>query len=106
MFHIFVQKEINRGNHLEAIDFFHTLLAILVETLRIKYYPYHYKFKMRYVHYELPSEILMKLEHLYFVVDEKDLQKKYNELVDWFQQVSSEVNLGKLKLSDKGDLEQ
>jgi len=105
MFHIFVQKEINRGNHLEAIDFFYTLLAILVETLRIKYYPYHYNFKMRYIHYELPSEIIMKLKNLYFVVDEKDIQKKYNELVDWFHQVSSETNLDMLKLSDKGDLE-
>src|SRR5690606_31373958 len=57
MFNNFVQKEINRGHHLEAIDLYHGLtLATLVEALRIKYNTIHYNFKMEYVHYELPSE--------------------------------------------------
>jgi hypothetical protein len=76
LFNNFVQKEINRGHHLEAIDLYHGLtLATLVEALRIKHNPIHYNFKMEYLHYELPSETIKKLEHLYFVKDEKDLQK-------------------------------
>lgn len=80
MFNIFVQKEINRGNHLEAMDLYHVVtLATLVEALRIKHNPVHHDFKMRYIHYELPQEVITKLERLYFVKDEKDLQEKYRE---------------------------
>jgi len=93
MFNNFVQKEINRGNHLEAIDLYHALtLAALVEALRIRYNPVHYDFKMRYIHYELQSESIKKLKHLYFVKDEKDLQEKYREAVKWFKETMSEIN--------------
>jgi len=78
MFNNFVQKQINRGHHLEAIDLYYSLtLATLVEALRIKHYPIHYNFKMEYLYYELPSETIAKLKHLYFVKDAKDLQEKY-----------------------------
>jgi hypothetical protein len=94
LFNSFVQKEINRGNYLEAIDFYQTLtLATLVELLRIKYYPLHYNFKMHYVHYELPSEIVKKLLRLYFVKNENDLQKKYCEASKWVQEMFSEIQV-------------
>ena len=93
MFNNFVQKEINRGHHLEAIDLYHGLtLATLVEALRIKHNPIHYNFKMEYLHYELPSETIKKLEHLYFVKDEKVLQKKYREAIKWFNKTMQEIN--------------
>jgi hypothetical protein len=93
MFNNFVQKEINRGNCLEAIDLYHALtLATLVEVLRIKYNPVHYDFKMRYVHYELPSKITDKLEHLYFVRNGKDLQEKYHEATKWFNNIMLEID--------------
>jgi len=80
MFNNFVQKEINRSNHLEALDLYHTItLATLVEALRVKYNPVHHDFRMRYVHYELPSEIIRKLKHHIFVKDEKELQEKYKD---------------------------
>jgi hypothetical protein len=92
MFNIFVQKEINRGNYLEAVDSYHTLtLATLVEVLRIKHNPFHHDFKMRYIHYEIPSKITRKLEHLYFAKDEKDLQRKYQEATKWFHETISEI---------------
>jgi len=93
MFHRCVQKEINRDNRLEAMDFYHMLLAWLVEVLRIRYGPLHYDFKMRYIHYELPSEIIGKLERLYFVRDKQDLQQKYNEIVRWFPKISRRKRL-------------
>ena len=93
MFNNFVQKEINRGHYLEAIDLYHGLtLATLVEALRIKHNPIHYNFKMQYVHYELPSEIIEKFESLYFVKDEKDLQEKYYEAIKWFNKTMQEIN--------------
>ena len=59
MFNSFIQKEINRGNHLQAIDLYHILtLSALVTALRIKHNYVHHDFKMRYIHYELPSTII------------------------------------------------
>jgi hypothetical protein len=93
MFNNFVQKEINRDHLLEAIDLYHGVtLAGLVEVLRIKHNPIHYNFKMEYVHYELPSETIKKLEHLYFVKDAKDLQEKYREAIKWFHKAMQEID--------------
>jgi len=93
MFNSFIQKEINRGNHLEAINPYYDLtLAALVEALRIKYNPVHHDFKMRYIHYEFPSEIVKKLERLYFVKDERDLQEKYRKATKWFREIMSNIS--------------
>lgn len=98
MFNSFIQKEINRGNHLEAIDLYHILtLAALVTALRIKHNPVHHDFKTRYIHYELPTEITEKLEDLYFVVDEKELQEKYDEASKWFRETVSELSQGAIE---------
>jgi len=87
MFNNFVQKEINRGNYIEAIELYRTLtLASLVEVLRIKNNPFHYDFKTRYVHYELPLKTIEKLKRLYSVADEKDLQRKYHKATKWFNE--------------------
>ena len=56
MFNVFVQKEINRGNYLEALVLYYNLtLGSVVDLLRIKHSPFHYDFKTRYVQYELPK---------------------------------------------------
>ncbi len=93
MFNSFVQKEIHRGNYLEALDFYRAYtLGALVEALRIRHNPFHHNFRMHYIHYELPSEIVKKLEHLYFVKDAKDLQEKYDEATKWFARLASEID--------------
>jgi predicted nucleotidyltransferase len=93
MFGNFVQKEINRGNFLEALDLYYTLvLGSLVEVLRMKHNAVHYDFRMRYVHYELPPEVVVKLERLYFVKNARELQDKYREAVEWFLKAVSEVD--------------
>jgi len=93
MFNSFVQKEINRGNYLEAMDFYRVLtLASLVEVLRMKYNPLHHDFRIRYIHYEIPLEEIKKLKRLFFVKDEKDLQEKYHEGTNWFHRIISEIN--------------
>ncbi|MFQ6065086.1 MAG: hypothetical protein ACE5L6_06390 [Candidatus Bathyarchaeia archaeon] len=98
MFNNFAQKEINRGNHLEAIDFYRAItLASLVEALRIRHKPVHYDFRMHYIHYELPIDVVSKLKDLFFVENEKDLQAKYREGTKWFHEVMSEVNQMKME---------
>jgi hypothetical protein len=93
MFNIFVQKEINRGNWLEALDLYYNVtLASLVEALRARYSSFHYDFKMRYIHYELPAEIVVRLQNLYFVKDKEELQSKYHEANKWFLTAVSEVS--------------
>lgn len=93
MFNKFVQKEINRGNYLEALDFYRVFtVAALVEALRIKYNPVHHNFRMHYIHSELPLEIIEKLRSICFVGDEKDLQDRYDEATKWFDGVISEID--------------
>ncbi len=93
MFNMFVRKEINRANYLEALDLYHAItLAALTEALRIKYNPVHYDFRMRYIHYELPPEIIEKLKHLHYVKDENDLQQKYLEASQWFAKTMLEID--------------
>lgn len=100
MFNIFVQKEINRGNYLEAMDFYRVLtLASLVEALRMKYSPLHHGFRIRYIHYEIPLEEIEKLKRLFFVKDEKDLQEKYHEGTKWFHKIVSEINRKEIERS-------
>lgn len=92
MFNNFVQKEINRGNKLEAIDLYHNLtLAMLVDVLRLKHNPFHWDFRMHYIQYELPPEVVERLEHLYFVRDDVDLKSKYDEATRWLCELLSEI---------------
>jgi len=91
MFNIFVQKELNRGNYLEALVLYYSMtLGSVVDVLRIKFSPFHHDFKTRYVKYELPKQIVKKLEQLYFVRDSKDLLVKYREATDWFKELVAE----------------
>jgi len=93
MFNNFVQKEINRGNCLEAMDLYRVVtLASITEALRIRHNPVHHDFRMRYIHYELPSEVIKKLKHLFFVKDDRELQKKYHEATKWFHNIMSEID--------------
>jgi len=89
MFNVFVQKEINRGNFIEALGLYHTLtLGSVVDALRIRHSPFHHDFKTRYIQYELPTEMTRKLERLYYVRDAKDLKQKYLEASRWFKELS------------------
>ena len=87
LFGPFVTKEIHRGNWLEALAEYQVeVLDSLVQVLRMKYHPAHYGFRMRYVHYELPPEVVVRLERLSYVRDPEDLEMKYPEAVAWFRE--------------------
>jgi hypothetical protein len=88
VFNIFVRKELNRGNVLEALELYHSItLATLIEILRIMHNPYHHDFKTRYIHYELPSETVENLKQLFFVESDGFLYEKYDRASLWIREL-------------------
>ena len=91
-FQLFFDKEYNRGNYMDAVDFYYNFaVGSLVTVLRMKYSPYHYYFKLKYINYELPKDVVKQLEELYFVRDPEELKQKYQRVKDWFALASKEV---------------
>ena len=93
LFKILPLKEINRGNYIEAFAFYNAyVLRPLVDLLRMKYGPEeHYNFGTRYVHYELPEDVVKKLEGLYFCKDSEELRRNYEEGVKWAEEILKEM---------------
>ncbi len=90
MFNNFVEKELNRDNSLEALEYYRTIIIpSLVQALRSKYTPMHYDFRMRYIHYELPQDTVRRLERLAFVTGMDDLEGKCQEAIQWFNELTS-----------------
>jgi hypothetical protein len=85
LYQILTEKEIQRGNHLEAFVFYMAFtLRPLVEVLRIRYVPQRYNFYTRYVYYELPADVVRDLEALYFIGDPQEIGSKRQQAEAWF----------------------
>jgi len=98
MFSSFVMKEVNRGNHLEALDAYRVVvLASLVEALRIKHEPLHHDFGLRYIYHELPREDVERLEGLFYVPGPDGLTDRLESATAWFAEVMRELT-GKERL--------
>ncbi|MCK4941721.1 nucleotidyltransferase domain-containing protein, partial [candidate division WOR-3 bacterium] len=55
LFQVLVLKELNRGNDIEALSYYVSyIFRPLVEVLRMKHSPWHYRFFTTYVYYEMP----------------------------------------------------
>ncbi|TLZ53421.1 MAG: hypothetical protein E6K18_00010 [Methanobacteriota archaeon] len=94
MFHVFVEKEANRRNWIEAMDNYRAYVAgPLLELLRMKYGPLHHTFRSRYVHYELPPDVVARYQRLVFVKDGQDLLEKYPEALKWFHEISADLGV-------------
>ncbi|MFA5031824.1 MAG: hypothetical protein WC614_02290 [bacterium] len=95
LFHnVFFLKEINRKNYIEALDFYmNFMLSYLLIALRIKYAPFHYNFRVKYIYYDLPKDIVKKLEKLHFVKDVNDLKAKHKVVKKWFYSTVKDLNL-------------
>lgn len=92
LYQFLVDKELNRNNYIEAIAFYNNFsLGPLVDILRIKYKPYRYGFRTRYVYYDLPANIVKRLENLYFIKDNNDLKIKHEEVIKWFNETAEEL---------------
>jgi hypothetical protein len=85
LFGVLTEKEVNRGNDIEAIAFYLSYtLRPLVHLLRIIHDPTRHNFHTRYVHYDLPPDDVERLKRLYFVRDLEDLRVKQEEARSWF----------------------
>jgi len=92
VFGVMVQKEINRGNLIEALDLYRAVvLEPLVEALRMFHNPYHHDFRVRYIYHELPREVTGRLEDLYTVRDLRDLQDKHRRALKWHRDILKEL---------------
>jgi hypothetical protein len=102
-----VDKEIARGNWIEAVDLYHRLvLGSLTESLRMRYHPFHYGFGSRYVHYELPHEVVGRLVKFHFVSNETDLRAKVQEAGRWFRETVVGITPETMRTSLQLDQEQ
>jgi predicted nucleotidyltransferase len=77
IFKVMPLKEIPRNNYADAFIFYFSFYVNpLVELLRIKYKPFRYNFGVRYIKYDLPSNVYSEIEPLLFVKDADDLKAK------------------------------
>lgn len=92
IYQILVDKEYNRKNYIEAVAFYNNFsLSLLLEAVRIRYSPYRFGFRTRYVYYDLPEEVVNKLTGFYFIKDSEDLKRKHEETIKWFNEVVGEL---------------
>lgn len=47
---------------------------------------------MRYVHYELPEDVVKRLQDLPCIRDPFELGTKYRAAVDWFDSLAADIN--------------
>src|SRR5262249_14907089 len=97
LFQSLTQKELNRGNYIEAIQFYQGYtLRPLVEVLRMQYDPVRYNFHTRYIHYYFPAEVVQRLEPLFFIADGQQLQAKLTEAQHFFREALAQLDLEKV----------
>ncbi len=98
LFQVLVLKELNRGNDIEALSYYVSyIFRPLVEVLRMKHSPWHYRFFTTYVYYEMPAEIVTRLQHLYFIPDAVALRTCREEAETWFWEIVASIDFGELK---------
>ena len=94
LFQPFVLKELNRGNNVEGLQFYHGMtLRPLVELLRMNYVPARYNFHTRYLYYDLPEAVVQRLESLFFVTNADDLKQKHQEAGEWFRELLEKTDV-------------
>jgi len=95
---ILTLKELNRGNSIEAFSFYQAFtIRPLVEVLRIQYAPFRHNFHTRYIHYDLPGDIVARLERLFFVPSAEDLRERHREAEEWFDEVSRGIDFDRIR---------
>lgn len=91
---LFVTKELNRGNPIGALAFYHGLtLAPLVTLLRARHAPFHYNFGAHSIQHDLPVEVVERLSELYFVRDAEDLRAKHAQATQWFDELRQDLTI-------------
>jgi len=87
LFSNFTVKELGRKNYIEAQYSHFMILNMLVEALRMKHGPFHYDFRGRYLHQEMPPAVAKRLQALFYVKAAADLRRKDVLARRWFKEV-------------------
>lgn len=97
IFYIMPMKETNRGNHIEAMFFYlGQTYRPLVEVLRMKHCPQRYNYATRYVYYDLPKDVVKRLETLTFFPPE-EMETKIEEVRKWFLETANSISAAEIK---------
>lgn len=92
MFHDFPEKELRRGNNVDAFAYYHSLiLTRVVALLRIRHCPDRHDFGFRYLKHDLPLEVAEEIENLLFVQGADDLRVKVARALELGRQAIAEV---------------
>lgn len=101
LFQSLVKKEIYRNHPIDALVFYHNMtIRPLVELLRIKHTPARYQFSLRYLYFDLPAEVVSRLEPLIYPQDMEDLVQKHALAVSWFAEILSSIQEDGLSLPE------
>lgn len=93
LFGPFVSKELHRKNGLGALEAYQRIvLDALVQVLQMRYAPAHHGFSVRYARYELPPDVVARLEDLSYAGSADQLPEKCLAAVEWFRDTVAEVN--------------
>lgn len=92
LYQFLVDKELNRHNYIEALAFYNNFcINPLLLVLRMKYKPFRFEFKTRYIYYDLPADVVKEVNDLFFVKDGEDLRLKHEKAIKWFNELVSEL---------------
>lgn len=85
IFRSLVRKEIERGDPLAAISFYQALtLRPLLEVVRMRHCPDRFDYGAKYSQFDLPPEVVARLERLWYVRSVADLAELQGEAEVWF----------------------
>jgi GrpB-like predicted nucleotidyltransferase (UPF0157 family) len=97
LFQSLTLKELNRGNDLEALGFYHSFtLRPLVEVLRIQHCAARYNFHSRYIHYDLPAEVVQQLRPMFFVASADELRAQHAAAGELFYATMERIDLAEV----------
>lgn len=92
IFQVLVEKEINRGNHLEAFGYYLGFtVQPLVEMLRIIHAPHHSTFGTRYIQYDLPAHLVEQLTPFYYMANPEALKQNFFAAKKLFTEAAEEA---------------
>ncbi|MDA0242048.1 MAG: hypothetical protein OT477_01400 [Chloroflexi bacterium] len=84
----FPEKELQRGQAIDALGYYNGLLVrSLVELLRLRHDPTRHHFGLRYLYHILPAQEVVRLEPLCFVADAADLRRKTAAVLAWCEEL-------------------
>ncbi len=94
LFQVFTLKEVNRGAKLDALGYYQGFtLRPLVEVLRMRYCPDRFSFYTRYARFDLPAEVVERLETFFFLRGLEDIRAKHAEAQEWFYETVEQIRL-------------